>query len=377
MHSAERFIRCMNYQDVDHVTDMEFGYWDENMRDWPAEGMPELAQTHRAFELYFGFEQPANVPFGWHLSPPPETVVVKVEDDYEFYYDGDMVYCRRPRDHHSTMPEHIDYSLKDEDSWREKFEWRLKPDDPARAPESAAAVCDQILAQNEIPQIHVGSMFGVPRNWMGFEGISLMIYQNPKLVETVIDRLCEVICLNLERVLPRVEGKVKWAHFWEDICFNHGPMISPQTFRELCTPRYRQITEILNRHGIHIVSVDCDGDVEKLVDAWLEGGVNTMFPLEQNGGCDPLRYRKQWGRDLRLMGGVDKTKMSKGGDVIRAELERLAPLVAEGGFIPFCDHRVPADVTLEKYREYVHYKRELFGIPHKAEQIRETAAELP
>jgi len=38
---------------------------------------------------------------------------------------------------------------------------------------------------------------------------------------------------------------------------------------------------------------------------------------------------------------------------ISAEVERLAPLVEEGGFVPYCDHRVPADVPLAHYVHYV------------------------
>ncbi len=53
------------------------------------------------------------------------------------------------------------------------------------------------------------------------------------------------------------------------------------------------------------------------------------------------------------------------------ELERLAPLVEEGGFVPFCDHYIPADVTLDKYRFYLKKKREIFGIPQRVEKDRD------
>ncbi len=89
-----------------------------------------------------------------------------------------------------------------------------------------------------------------------------------------------------------------------------------------------------------------------------------------------VEFRRRWGRDLRLMGGVDKMKMAQGGDVIRRELERIAPVVQEGGFIPFCDHRCPPGVTLEKYRHYLQCKREIFGIPQKEEKVRSSGLEI-
>ena len=46
---------------------------------------------------------------------------------------------------------------------------------------------------------------------------------------------------------------------------------------------------------------------------------------------------------------------------IEAEVKRLTPLVEEGGFIGFCDHRVPPDVPLENYLHYLDCVRKLWG----------------
>ena len=75
------------------------------------------------------------------------------------------------------------------------------------------------------------------------------------------------------------------------------------------------------------------------------------------------------------MGSVDKRKIAQGGDAIIRELEYLAPLAEEGGYIPHCDHLCPADVTLEKYRFYLKKKREIFGLPHREERIRKYPCE--
>jgi uroporphyrinogen decarboxylase len=337
----------------------------------------DVPRSHRDFELYFGFEQTFGLPVNTMLSPWFEVREVEVRDGYRYYYDHEGVLVRTPADGHSTIPEHIEYPLKDDGDWEEKFLPRLRLDDPARIAADLEAVADQAIANNEILQIHGGSLLGLPRDWMGFEQICMAIYTNPDLVERAVEQMTSLSCAMLEAALPRVQGKVHWVHFWEDIAFNAGPMISPELFRQLLTPRYKRITDICRKYGVQIISVDCDGKVEPLVEAWMEGGVNTMFPLERNGGSDPVAFRKRWGKDLRLMGGVDKTKMALGGDVIRRELEYLAPLVEEGGYIPFCDHRCPPDVSLEKYREYVKIKRELFGIPSKDEAIRATPAGLP
>jgi hypothetical protein len=59
--------------------------------------------------------------------------------------------------------------------------------------------------------------------------------------------------------------------------------------------------------------------------------------------------------------GVDKRKMSRGGIEIDAELRRLAPVIWDGGFIPGCDHGVPADVSWKNFVDYASGLAELTG----------------
>jgi hypothetical protein len=45
--------------------------------------------------------------------------------------------------------------------------------------------------------------------------------------------------------------------------------------------------------------------------------------------------------------------MNQGDAAIRAEFERLAPLMRAGGFIPSVDHQTPPSVSLAQYRDYL------------------------
>lgn len=61
------------------------------------------------------------------------------------------------------------------------------------------------------------------------------------------------------------------------------------------------------------------------------------------------------------MGGFDKHILARSKDDIKHEIERLRPLVEEGGFIGFCDHRVPPDVSLDHYVYYLKMVRYAWG----------------
>ena len=146
------------------------------------------------------------------------------------------------------------------------------------------------------------------------------------------------------------------------MAYRAGPLISPRHFKQFLVPHYRRIADLLHQHGVDVIWLDCDGDIEALVPLWLEAGINCMFPLEVGTwGADPVHYRRQYGKDLLMMGGFDKHILQGSKEGIAAEVQRLAPLVEEGGYIGFCDHRVPPDVPLENYLFYLETVRAVWG----------------
>ncbi|HIE08628.1 MAG TPA: hypothetical protein EYP65_02130, partial [Armatimonadetes bacterium] len=101
------------------------------------------------------------------------------------------------------------------------------------------------------------------------------------------------------------------------------------------------------------------GDIRQLVPLWLEAGINCFYPLERASNVDPLELRRQYGKDILLIGGVDKRVLKGEKKAIEEEVMRLAPLVEEGGFIYTVDHAVPPDVPLRNYEFYLELVRKV------------------
>lgn len=180
------------------------------------------------------------------------------------------------------------------------------------------------------------------------------------MVEDMIENQCVLIENFLDAVLPHF--KFDYASGWEDICFKNGPLVSVEFFKEKVMPRYKRINAKLKKHGIDLWWIDCDGDVRPIMPYFLEGGVNCLFPYEVMCCCHPGELLKEYGKDLRIMGGFDKTKMIAGPKAITEYMESLIPLVERGGYIPFCDHRCPPDVSWENYVFYLDLKEKTFGM---------------
>jgi hypothetical protein len=206
-----------------------------------------------------------------------------------------------------------------------------------------------------------GSLYGALRNWMGVEQLSLLVYRDPALFEEMITTIANCHYGVLARAL---QGGAQFdaAAYWEDMCYNAGPLLGPTHFARYLVPHYERINALLRAHGIDVIFVDCDGKIDALLPMWLAAGVNCMFPVEVGTwGADPLKLRREYGRALLMLGGFDKHILAQSKDAISREINRLAPLVEEGGFIPFCDHRVPPDVPLENYWHYVTQARAVWG----------------
>ncbi len=366
MTDRERWLRTMHFQHVDHVPDEEFGYWDNTLTLWHEQGLPREIDTLPRADVYFGFARRGQVPVHEGLLPGFERQVLDDTGEHVLIRDEHGATCEIHGSGQDSVPHFVDFLLKGREEWEREFRPRLDPDDPRRLPRGAEwERRKEALGSRDYPVgVGIGSLYGWMRDWMGFERAAMMVYDDPGLVEEIMETITRVVLRTIEWAASQVE--LDFGAGWEDMCFSNGPMISPATFERLMSPRYRRITELLKKHGVDIVYTDCDGNINALVPLWIEAGVNCMFPVEVAAGTDPLVLRDRFGERVLLLGGVNKRALIEGKSAIEQEVKRIAPYVAEGGWIPHVDHRVPPDVSYENYKYYLSVKRETFGIPEPA-----------
>jgi len=359
MTLRERFLQTMYYQHPKKIPDFEFGYWDETLPRWHSEGLPKEINDEASAYKYFGIENFAYVAANLSLNPVFESQIIREDENYLTYRGENGVTCQVTKKTAQSIPHFIDFPIKNRKDWVE-YKARLSDNPEGRIPENLSELNDSLKKSDAPRAIWFGSMIGCVRDITGFENLAYLVYDDRDLIEDMVETFCRIA----ERCLPIILKKVEFdvANGWEDICYNSGPIISPKMFDEIVVPRYQRITKILHEHSINIIFSDCDGNVLPIIPSYLKGGINCMFPLEVNGGSDPVLIREKFGREVLLLGGVNKMVLNKGLKAIEKELLRLKPAVEEGGFIPHVDHRVPVNVSLEDYRTYLKLKREIFNI---------------
>jgi len=144
----------------------------------------------------------------------------------------------------------------------------------------------------------------------------------------------------------------------EDICYNHGPLISPAMMEEFLFPYYRKLIAAIRERQPGrrlLINVDTDGFAEPIVKVYRDAiGLHIMNPWEVASGCDVTRVGRDW-PDLVLNGGIDKRVLAKGPKAIDEHLKHIFPVMrARGGYYPTSDHMVPEEVS---YANYLHYRR--------------------
>jgi len=359
MTDRERFNRQMHYQPVDRCFNMEFGYWDENYTTWPMFINNHISNEAEANQ-FFSFDNIETIHGNVWIHPSFANTVIEERATTLVIMNEDGVLAEIPKDHHDTIPHFIKPTVVTPSDWQRVKTERFRCDDPARQVDVASL---KVLHPNERDYplgVDCGSMIGKIRDMLTFEGLAYATYDYPAMVEDMVETACILVEDFLDQVLSHFD--FDFASGWEDICFRGGPIVSPKFFRKVILPRYQRIHQKLQAAGIDLWYIDCDGDVRKILPIMMEGGINCLFPFEVNGCAHPAELLNQYGRELRIMGGVDKLEMGKGRDAIKAYLGTLAPLVERGGYIPFCDHRCPPNVDPDDYLYYLDLKEAMFGL---------------
>jgi len=350
---------------VDRIIDCEFGYWDNTLKRWHGEGLPVAVDSNDKADIFFGFDAwNKSIWADSNIRPGFPDEIIEKSDRYTVMYDWRRVKCQVFTDGTDTIPHYLDFPIKDRKSYL-PFKERFLPKLHERIPADIARIAQSVRGRNYVLTSFAGSTAGWIRDLMGFEGFSIATCMQPELIDEILEDLAVLFnAIAAELTKHLTVDLVAW---WEDIAFKNGPIVPPDFFMSKCGPVYKRAMDVYRAHGTRFSYVDCDGDNRLLVPAWLDNGVNIIFPLEVNAGVHPENLRRAY-PGVRMMGGFDKVKLIEGRDAIKAELKRLKPLVAEGGFIPHVDHRVQADVSYRDYLYYLEAKRDLFGIANSVKE---------
>ena len=373
MTNRERQRAVLLGEPYDRLPIVHFGWWDETLIKWEQEGrlsqneisgLTDGCEKDLALGRKLGFDYNYSTVFMngamSALYPLFESETIKEFPDGSRHVRNveGAVILQKPGA--GSIPSEVGYTLVDRESWEKHYLPRLQWSPERINREKLAALKESEKDRVNPLGLYCGSLFGQIRNWMGVEGISYLLVDDEELYDEIIQTTADIEFRRCKEVLE-AGIKFDFAHFWEDIAFRNGPLVTPGVFYEKVGPLYARTTKLCADYGIDIVTVDCDGVIDTLIPTWLENGVNTMFPIEVGvwgGSFEP--WRRQYGKSIRGVGGMNKNVFAQDYAAIDKEIERLKPIVDMGGYLPCPDHRIPPDAVWENVQYYCDKMRKTF-----------------
>jgi hypothetical protein len=320
MTPRERFRRALTFQPPDgRLPLIEWAaWWGETIRRWEGEGFPEGLPWEESVR-YFGLDPLYNI----------------------------LASTRGPG---TPAPAHHGAAIVTDDASYEAVLPYLYPQSSIDALLATARRLKDSHERGDIAiRVWLDGFFWYPRTLLGIERHLYAFYDQGDLIHRMNRDVAAFHRRTLEALFTVLEPDM--VGFAEDMSYNNGPMLSKACYDEFILPHYRELVPMIKQRGIPVL-VDSDGQIEPMI-PWLQsGGIDGAYPLERQAGVDIPRIRAQY-PDFVMMGGYDKMVMPLGEAEMRAEFERLLPVMRSGGFVVSVDHQTPPGVSLENYRIYV------------------------
>jgi len=325
MLPRERFLKTLNFEKPgDRLPMVEWAaWWGDTTDRWKTEGFPKDIGFDASLE-YFGLDNMTCIGVG--TGGPG---------------------CPQPASHGAGI-------ITDEKSYEAVRKYLFADASIEDLVKTAKGIKERHDRGEVIIRIWVDGFFWSPRGLLGIERHLFAFYDQPQLMHRINDELADFNIRALNALFPVL--KPDMVGFAEDMSYNNGPMLSREQFDEFIAPYYRRVIPHIKKHGVKVL-VDTDGDVTSMIPWMMNAGIEGVYPLERQAGVDVALIRRKYPKFL-LLGAYDKMVMSKGEKEMRAEFERLLPVMKSGGFIPSVDHQTPPGVSFANYKIYVKLFRE-------------------
>lgn len=368
MNQRERWLETLLFGRPDRIPFSPGGGRKSTRARWHAEGLPaDIDDMHDineyAYRLAGGVQKlPKEGRNFWvdeRMKPQFEEKVLEKNDRTQIVQDwkGNICeigneysvdYLRNPIDF--VTRRWIKCPVESKNDW-ENIKGRYNPDDITRFPDNPKETGATLQNRDWQIELHFSGPFWQLREWLGFENLCMMFYDNPAFIREMLDFWSDYIAALLENTFSYLTPDC--FHISEDMAYKGFSMISPQMVREYLLPIWKRWGEIAKSHGVKVYAIDSDGYIGELIPLWIEAGLNCCDPIEVAAANDIVAYRKKYGTKMAFRGGFDKRCIAQGGHELEKEMQRILPVVKDGGYIPGCDHGVPHDISWANYVKYV------------------------
>jgi uroporphyrinogen decarboxylase len=193
------------------------------------------------------------------------------------------------------------------------------------------------------------SFFYLPSEIIGFEEYLEKLLSEPKLIETLEDKLLEWQLEFFDAQLAEIGDLIEMIWIGDDWGTQIGPILSPQLFKDIFVKRYEQFIRFVKSKADIKVCLHSCGSVYWAIEEFIKAGIDVLHPVQGDavGMGDPVRLKKEFGDSLAFYSGLrNQTVLPHGtaADVEKEVREKIAALSENGGYIMSGGHNFQADM---------------------------------
>ena len=176
---------------------------------------------------------------------------------------------------------------------------------------------------------------------------------DPEFARAMADRVADHIIEIGKESLRR--GNLYDTGLWiyDDMAYNHGPMMSPASFEKIFFPAYKRMVTAFKDAGAAKVILHSDGNVAPLLDMLIEAGIDGLNPVEPRAGLHIPTLKEKYDTKLSLIGGMCNSRVLPRGT--KAEIENQAMEIIEAGKeggVIIGAHSIGPDIPVRNYVLY-------------------------
>jgi uroporphyrinogen decarboxylase len=145
-----------------------------------------------------------------------------------------------------------------------------------------------------------------------------------------------------------------------DYCFNAGPFLSPNMFREFVTPYLTKSVAGLRELGLYTIK-HTDGDIMPILDQLVEARPHALHSLDPQAGVSLKKVKEMVGDKIALCGNVHCGMLHNGTkeQIVEDSKRALRDGMPGGGYF-FCSSNTPfKGMPLENYLAMLDVRKEL------------------
>jgi uroporphyrinogen decarboxylase len=362
MDGRTRVRNTVERKPVDRIP-MHESPWEDTVARWESEGLPKGADL----AAYFDWDI---VGMSVDLSMRLPRRLIADDGEYRTLEDRYGYTVRHIKGKSRTF-ECLRHVNTGRDAWRNLApRFRFDPADTARIDDRSSFLRLEEYpgweeARRKFDRLRATGKYIVFDAYGPYEGTWRHRGYGPLLMDIALDpewvtgmgKAQNDLLMDVLRHAVRIGMKPDALWLVDDLGSTRGLLMSPESWRAIFKPIYRELGAFLRSQGIGFWLHSC-GNVEALIPDFIECGLDVLQPLQAHAGMDVRKLKPLYGDRLTFWGNIDARLMSGSDAEIEAEIrDKITFAKQGGGYMYHSDHSVPPEVSLARFRHILELVR--------------------